>query len=360
MRFAFGLLGLVGCSAQVSGQQPDSGAADAPVAIGQSVSGRTLDYFTGLPLATTTLVTDGLQPQILTTSATDASYTLDPVPPGSKLFVSASRNMYRPTRSLAIDVAAQSIMEDLYAMSVADTSRQYVSLGKTATPGDAILFAEMQLDNGQPVVGIPLANVKLLDGAMQPVAGVLGPYFIGTVGDIDPAATTSAAYGTPPRARVAFLDVPPGSFSLAVTYTPSGGGAAVTSTAAITAIADGAVLALTGGSPPGPMPGNPRFATDVYPILQRAAQGGAGCANCHTASGPGAVLQYDLPADQVLANAKAITGVIDTTTPANSLLLTKPLYEQPPTPQNHPNATWLGTEPAYLTIATWIAQGAVP
>ena len=244
-------------------------------------------------------------------------------------------------------------------MSVADVSRQYVTLGKTATPGLAVLFDEMRNDAGAPVVGIPLANVKLLDAAMQPVTGALGPFFIGVNGDVDPAATTSAAFGTPPRSRVLFLDVPPGSFTLSVTYPPAAGGADLTSTAAITAIADGGVLAITGGTPTGMNPTNPRFTTDVYPILQRAAQGGAGCANCHTAGGPGAVLQYDLPADQLLANAKAITGIIDTATPANSLLLSKPLYEQPPAPQNHPNATWLGTEPAYSTILLWITQGAI-
>jgi len=359
MRYVLGLLGVVGCTGQVPANQTVDGTPDAPVDPGETVSGRTLDYFTNLPLGSTALATDGLQPPVLTTSAMDATYTLDHVPPGSKLFVSASRTSYRPTRSLAIDVAAAPVSRDLFAMSIPDTNRQYATLGKTATPGKAVVFAEMQNDVAAPVVGIPLANVKLVDAAMQPVPGVLGPYFIGVNGDVDPAATTSAAYGTPPRARAIFLDVPPGSFTLSVTYPPSGGGANITSSAAVTAFADGGVLALTGGAAPGMMPANPRFATDVYPILQRAAQGGAGCANCHTAGGAGAVLQYDLPADQVLTNAKAITGVIDTATPANSLLLTKPLYEQPPTPQNHPNATWLGTEPAYMTILTWITQGAV-
>src|SRR5262245_10973466 len=362
MRYLLGLLSVVGCSGSVPAIGTPDAEIDAGLDGGETVSGKTLDYFTNMPLATTSLATDGLQPAMLTTSAADGTYALDHVPTGSKLFVSASHAMppYRPTRSLPIDVADMPVARDLYVMSVADTNRQYVSLGKTATPGKAVLFAEMQNDAAAPVVGIPLANVKLVDAAMQPIPCVLGPYFFGVNGDVDPAATVSAAYGAPARARVMFLDVPPGSFTLSVSYPPAAGGTNITSTLTITTVADGGTLALSGGMPPGKNPTNPRFATDVYPILQRAAQGGDGCANCHTAGGPAAVLQYDLPADQVLANAKGITGVIDTTTPLNSLLLSKPLYEQPPTPQNHPNATWLGTEPDYTTILTWITQGAAP
>ena len=43
-------------------------------------------------------------------------------------------------------------------------------------------------------------------------------------------------------------------------------------------------------------------------------------------------------------------------TPATSMLLTKPLYEDPP---NHPNATFLDvSDPDYIVILQWIEQGA--
>ena len=80
---------------------------------------------------------------------------------------------------------------------------------------------------------------------------------------------------------------------------------------------------------------DPSFATNIYPKLQRAGAGGLGCANCHTLTGPAAVLKFDDPAGTVLANITAIAGVINATTPADSLILKRPLYEAPPLPQDH-------------------------
>ncbi|HVK76294.1 MAG TPA: hypothetical protein VM734_23365 [Kofleriaceae bacterium] len=98
------------------------------------------------------------------------------------------------------------------------------------------------------------------------------------------------------------------------------------------------------------------FTLDVYPRLQKAANGGLGCANCHTAGGLAAILQYDLPAAEAHAAILARPGVVTVATPATSLLLTKPLYEDPP---NHPNATFVNPlDPDYLVIMEWIQQGA--
>ena len=100
-----------------------------------------------------------------------------------------------------------------------------------------------------------------------------------------------------------------------------------------------------------------RSEADVHPRLQKAANGGLGCANCHTALGTAALLQFDLP---VAAAHEAIMGRPGVVNPpaqaALSLLLTKPLYEDPP---NHPNATFLTTlDPDYIVIMEWIQQGA--
>jgi hypothetical protein len=88
--------------------------------------------------------------------------------------------------------------------------------------------------------------------------------------------------------------------------------------------ADGATLVLSGGMQGGGGGTNvadPTFEQNIYPKLQRAAMGGLGCANCHTLTGPAAVLKYDEPAATVLANMTAAPGVINLTTPADSLLL---------------------------------------
>jgi len=73
------------------------------------------------------------------------------------------------------------------------------------------------------------------------------------------------------------------------------------------------------------------------------------------------VLPYDDAAATVLSHMQAITGVIDLATPANSLFLHKPLYEPPPTLQDHPNATFLdANDPDYKLFLLWITQGAKP
>ncbi|MCX5748350.1 MAG: hypothetical protein NT062_38345, partial [Proteobacteria bacterium] len=251
------------------------------------------------------------------------------------------------------------VTSDIYAMTIQDVKNKYTALGKAPIAGTAFVTVDLRRNNGTPLVGVPLASVTLLDGQTppQPVAGVV-PYFYDTSGNPSTAELTSAAYGTPLRARVAFIDVPPGNYQVSVTY-PSGGVGDVTETVGITTVADGAVLAKTGnlaGGGGAPIT-DPTFATDIYPRLQTAAKGGLGCANCHTTGGP---LPYDGPALATLDLIKAAPGVIDLVAPASSTLLTNPLYEPTP-PQNHPNATFLDVnDPDYKLILLWITNGAKP
>ena len=359
------LVGLVACAGKAPPSppnnnpdapqmQPDSGSAAL------TLSGKSMDYFGGVAMPSTALATDGLVPPVMTTSATDGTYSVD-VQVGSKLFLVATLANYRPTRSAAITVVDMPVMQDVYAMSVQDVKNQYTVLGKVPTTGTAFVAAELRKTDGTPLVGIPLAGVQLLDAQNQPVAGIIGPYFFGSAGSIDPALATATAYGTPPRSRVALLDIKPGTYTLAVTY-PNGQGGNAQNNTLITVVADGATLAISGGmAMMGGQPPTPTFATDIYPRLQRAAQGGLGCANCHTATGQAALLPYDDPAATVLTHMNAITGVINLATPATSLFLVKPLYELPPTPQDHPNATFLDTnDPDYKLFLLWITQGAKP
>ena len=367
MRIAIGSLSfcLVACAAKAPPEipnHPDSGTGGSGVPdVGLTVSGKAKDYFSGVALQNTTVATDGIDPPLSTTSATDGAYALD-IATGSKLFFLATRPNYRATRSAAISVLDVALNQDVFVMSSADVGRQYTTLGKTPAAGTAFMAADLVKPNGTPIVGIPLANVTLLDAALQPVPGVLGPYFFGALGDLDPALTVAAAQGTPPRSRVAFLDVPPGTFTLSVTF-PGGAGNVVINTLFTTA-PNGANIVVTGNGGAGtmtPPPPDPSFTTDIYPRLQKAANGGVGCANCHTASGPAAVLKYDETPDIVLASMKAIPGVIVLVTPASSTLLKKPLYELPPAVQDHPNATFLDiNDPDYKLILLWITKGAKP
>jgi hypothetical protein len=75
-----------------------------------------------------------------------------------------------------------------------------------------MVIAELSDDAGQPRVGLPLADITLVDTAAVPVG--TGPFVFGTGGDLDPALTSTAAFGN--RSRVAFLNVPAGINTLRV------------------------------------------------------------------------------------------------------------------------------------------------
>jgi len=371
-----GLLGLLGpglLAACVGAAPPTPGGDDdvvddAPVQV-QRVSGKAMDYFVaGTSLQGASLATDGIDPPRLGTSSADGAFVIDDLPVGSQLFFSVSRTGYRPTRNL-VAIADAAVVQDLYLMSAVDIGRQYATDGgKTPKAGTAFVVADLQRNNGTPLSGIPLTSVKLVDAANAPVAGVIGPYSFGATGDITPAATQTEAHGG--KARVAFLDVPAGRFSLKVTFT-DGQGQQQTISTPITTAADGATLVRSGGASStaggggtgggGGSPANPRFVADIFPRLQTAANNGRGCANCHAVNGVGSVAVFNALATDVLAAMKAKPGMIDLTTPASSLLLTKPLYEAPPAVQNHPNATFVdATDPDYKLMLLWIQQGALP
>lgn len=359
---SLGLMLLAACPGEAP-PLPTPDAGDVPVQ-GLRVSGKAMDYFvadTALPEVE--LATDGIVPPLTVSSGAGGEFAFEGVPVGSQVFFSASRTNYRPTRNTPVTVNDVEVVQDLYLMSVADINRQYATdQGKVPTPGTAFVIAELQRNNGMPMADIPLTDVTLVDGLDAPVPGVIGPYVIGAAGDIVPVGPTlTETHGG--KARVAFLDVPPGTFSLKVAYL-DGEQQPQTITTSITTAADGATLVRSGGmggggGMPGGNPLNPKFAEDIYPRLQTAANGGLACANCHTVGGRGAVAVFNaLPAD-VLAALKAKPGLINLDVPADSLLLTKPLYEPTP-PQNHENATFVDVnDPNYKLILLWIEQGAL-
>jgi hypothetical protein len=356
------LIALTGCPGSAPpnvADNPDAGGADAaPTSF--LLSGKVMDYFGATAIEGAVIATDGLDPPLQSTSASDGAYTLD-VAVGSALFVNASKAGYRPTRNAAMTVADMPVTYDVYLMTDQDVKNQYTAVGATPVAGTAIVIAELRRNNNTPLEGIPLANVKLLTTNNTPAVGVKGPYFFNAGGSVDAAVTTSTAYQG--RVRVAYLDVAPATYTLEVTYTNAQNQPATNNTP-ITTVADGGTLAIsggTGGDGGGTNVTEPSFATHIYPKLQRAGVGGLGCANCHTLAGPAAVLKYDDPPGTVLAAMTARPGVINSVTPADSLVLKRPLYEPPPTPQDHPNATFLDVNDAdYKLFLLWISTGAKP
>ena len=337
---------------------------------GVRVSGMTMDYFTGLAAPGASLSTDGVTPPSSGLSGGDGSFVLEDVLPGSIFYVDATKANYRPTRSEMLTTLDVDVTANLWLVSTADANRQYATLGLVPTADTAVTFVELVRNNGTPLLDVPLADVTLVDALGAPVG--LGPYFFGPAGDVDANVLVSTAYGTPPRARVAFLDVPPGSYTMKVNYLAGGGGGGGepeirTYEVAVLAAPNGAALGRTGGQDDdgggggGGGGGTPAFAADIHPMLQKGGDGGLGCANCHTALGTMPALQFDLPAADTLAAILARPGVVDLANPALSLLLTKPLYELPPALQNHPNATFANElDPNYIMFLSWIEGGALP
>ena len=357
-------LALTGCAGKAPATPGDDtpgvdAGADAPAAeMGQKLTGKTMDYFTAAtPMDNTAIASDGVTPPMMVTSATGGLFAIPNVPTGSKVYFTLTRTLYRPTRNPPVTIEGVPVIQDLYMATIADVNRQYATANKPVTAGKAVLFAELKKNNGTPLEGVPITDIVLLDALNAPVP-VAGTYFFGAAGDINIALTTSTAFGG--RARVAMLDVTPGVYTLKVTYANGQGGTA-TNTTPVAFVADGATLASSGGmgGGGGGQITNPKFTTDIYPKLQKAAAGGLGCANCHTLGGPaGGAIKYDDPAALTLTNMKAIPGLLDLTTPALSLFLTKPLYE--PAPYNHPNATFIDiNDPDYKLFLLWITQGAL-
>lgn len=360
-----GISGCPGAAPDDQNAQPDASTEGDASTTALMLSGKVMDYFGGTAVADVMLATDGLQPPGQATSAADGAYQVE-VAVGSKLFLLASKTAYRTTRNTSVDIGEMPVTQDVYLMSEQDVRNQYTAVGATPTAGTAIVIADLRRNNNMPLDGIPLTNIQLLDAANQPVATAKGPFGFNAGGSVDQAVTTVTTYSG--KARIAYLDVPPGTYTLAVTYL-NGMNQNTTMNTSVTAAADGGTLLVTGGMGGGGGGGgdggatvtDPSFAMHIYPKLQRAGAGGLGCANCHTLTGPAAVLKYDEAPGTVLANITAIPGVINATTPADSLLLKRPLYEAPPLPQDHPNATFLDVNDAdYKLFLLWIQKGAKP
>lgn len=371
-------VGTVGGSTPAGADAAPAGSPDAAPVASIAVTGTTMDYFGADPLPASTYATEGMTPALHGTTGADGGFTLDNVPPASSFYVTVSRTTgYRVTRNDAITIKDVSLQANLYGVSSVDAQRQYATLGLAPTTGTAILIADLRRNNGTPLEGVAVADISLVDSAGAPVPGIKGPYFFGPNGDLVSIATvpTSTAYAG--KARMGYLDVPPGAWTLNVKYIGGTGGGAggggnggggggaggtptpMTMVVPATTVAEGATLVSTGHQDNDAVPpttGAITFTANIYPMLQKAAAGGQGCANCHNGITKAGGLAFDGPAADTYALIMGTAGVVSVAKPADSLLLMKPLYEDPP---NHPNATWLTVaDPAYMQVMAWITAGA--
>src|SRR5262245_20985979 len=287
-----GSLTLAACVGTVGGAgngTPDasSGTPDAPAQAGPiSVSGKTMDYFDATALPAVAYATDGMSPALTGQSGADGAFQLDNVPPASTFHVSitAPAANYRPTRNDAVFVKDVSVVANQYAVSKVGAQRQYSTLGLAPTTGTAIVIVDLRRNNGTPLEGVALADISLVDAAGAPVPGIKGPYFFGPNGDVVANATLGVSTAYNGKARVAYLDVPHGTWTFKANYLGGTGGGAGgtgggtgsgtptirTMVVPTMTFADGATLASSGHQDDdavGPTGTNLLFTKDIYPLL---------------------------------------------------------------------------------------------
>ena len=333
------------------------GGADAgEVPQGLSLSGMVMDYNNLDILAQADVSTEGLLSPIQAISGINGAYSLSNVPPGSTFYVTASVNNYLPTRQEPIEVIDTSVQQNIYVTSQAFVQRQYSTVNVPMLAGNGFMATDLRRNNGTPLEGVLAGDISLVD-ALDVEVGV-GPYIFGLTGDVALTADLDPVVAINGRARIAYLNVPPGLFTLRVPYLDGQGNPALFEVP-VQVLADSTTLSATGGGGGGGgnLPANVNFLEHVYPILQRASLGGDACGDCHTAIGQMAAFQFDLDPTLVYQEMLIRPGVVNLITPELSMILTKPMYEDPP---NHPNATWLDAlDDSYMTVMQWIIEGAV-
>ena len=216
---------------QGDGGLADDAGPDAAVS-SLSVAGHVLDAWTELALDTALVSVEDSDPLVSDTSNASGEYAVELAQDGA-LSLLVTRTGYHPTQN-PVPLASESASLDVYAVAASDAQRQYSGLGLVQTSGTAVVFATLRDADGNPLEGIPLADVTLVDMLGVPVG--LGPYYFDASGDLASSATLSTSAAFDGRARVGFLDCPAGEHELEVARV------AGSLFAAVSCSADGATL----------------------------------------------------------------------------------------------------------------------
>jgi hypothetical protein len=147
-----------------------------------------------------------------TTSDANGHFSFTQLTRGTSVRVMVSATNYRETVNPIRLLGASTIQMVALAASVAFVNQQYAAVAVTPTAGTAMLIAKLEDDLGTPRTAIPLSDITLLDQNQAPVG--TGPYVFGASGNLDNTLTATASFGG--QSRIAFLNVPPGNYTLRV------------------------------------------------------------------------------------------------------------------------------------------------
>jgi hypothetical protein len=201
-----------------------------------AVSGTTRDYFSAAVVGSVELSSDGCAAELLDTSDGSGLFEFE-VAGNSTLFVHAGKSGFHTTRSDAIVVGEAAVVTDVEVVADADVARQFATVGEVVSVGTGLVFVDLLDDGGSPLVGVPVPDITLLDGIGSPVGD--GPFFFGAAGDMVTNGTLGASAEFGGRARVGFLNCPPGTYDLTVFTVEH------TYETAVQCVADGVTLGAT-------------------------------------------------------------------------------------------------------------------
>ena len=314
-----------------------------------ALSGRAVDFQSGLPLTQTTVTTQGLTPPP-TVSVSGADFRVTGIPPFSVFHLLAgSPPTHRSTYNVAFRVDAADVAgATAEVVSEALLAELATAFGVTPQPGTGVLIAKVVDATGAAKADIPRAAF-LLGGA----APARGPFFLDAQKRAAPTATATTASG-----YAVFFDVVPGLVALSAPASAAVRFAGSDTPAAAGTVSLG-VWTVSGG--PAPAPTNVSLERDVLPIFLRR-----GCESCHSGSNVGrdlGALSLNGGADRVFRELTVELSPnyhvprVNLGQPAASKLLTLPSAESPA--DLHPNVTFASdTDPDYQLILTWIKEGA--
>jgi len=320
----------------------DGGGDDGPLGGSLTVTGDVVDFQTGAAVSTGVSVTaSGITPPPMI-SAQGSMFTITQVPENSVFQVLASAMDYRATFSQVVEVTTDNISgvkAPVVKGSYVDALAAAFNVTPTAAKG--IVIVKLTDEMGMAKAGVP-GNQLILAGS------TMGPFFLDANGNAAVGAMMSSASGL-----VMWFEVTPGITEAAQTAT-----ATITVDMATSPVAAGSVTlgnaVVTSGAPP-PLPTNVSFATTIVPIFSNR-----GCIACHSGGGPGkdlGGLQLDGGNNKIYMELVTEMPLrVQTGMAEKSLILTKPLREEPP---NHQTATFQNTnDPDYLKLLVWIKEGA--
>ena len=149
------------------------------------------------------------QPTRTTLADASGGFSFTDLSPADSIRLVVTATNYRETINPIRRVGNGTLNGDAAAASATFVGNQYALVGVTPATGTAMVIVRLEDAQGNPRTGIPLADIVLLDQNQAP-AGI-GPYIFGANG-LDNTLVLTAAFGG--VSRVAFLDVPPGNYTL--------------------------------------------------------------------------------------------------------------------------------------------------